>query len=168
MNDITSVLAETTGYTETTIENVINSLASCVATSLRAGDEVKLDRFLTIYPKDLPDRQGRNPRTGETIDVEGSRKPRVKFVPAFVKSIQPDAEAMSLIPEGEEPDIPPVPEELQDDEEPMIWHISKKGKLIPVPEPKLDEFATPETPVWSEETGWKKIKDIPALGYLFS
>jgi len=168
MTEMIESLAQTTGYKESTIENVINSLLQYTATSLRCGDQVKLDRFITIYPRDLPDRKGRNPRTGETVDVDGSRKPRVKFSNVFVKSIQPDSEAMPAVAEEEEqPAIPPMPEDLQD-EEPMIWYISRKGKLCPIPEPELDDVATPETPVWSEQTGWKKIKDIPALGYLFA
>ncbi|MBP0015318.1 MAG: HU family DNA-binding protein [Roseofilum sp. SID3] len=168
MPEMISQLAETTGYTEATIHNVINAVSNYVSTTLRKGDEVKFDRFVTFYPRDLLDRKGRNPRTGESVDVKGSRKARVKFSDVFVRSLQPDAKAMPLVEDEDQPAIPPMPEDFQEDEEPMIWHMSKKGKLIPVSEPELDEVATPETPVWSEETGWKKIKDIPALGYLFA
>lgn len=167
MTNIITKLAEITGYSEPTVNNLIDALSGQVASALRSGEEVRIKRFLTFFPKDLPARQGRNPRTGESVPVAPSRRARARFSDAFVRAIQPD-EGVEVEVDEEIPDIPPVPPELMAEEKPKTWYISRNGKAMPVSEPELDEVATPQTPVWSKETGWKKIEDIPTLSYLFS
>jgi len=172
---IISAIAEKSGHSEEVAEDVVAALGDAITESLKEGGVFRLERLFSLTHKDFPTRKRRNPRTGETVTVAPSRRPRIKFSKHFVESIQPKTRSKrsttsnAIVGERSRtmPDIPPLPPELENDDEPMIWYVSKKGKLTPVPEPDLGAIATPQTPVWSEETGWKKIKDIPALGYLF-
>ena len=45
-----------------------------ITTRLKAGDKVRMDGFGVIEVKDRPARTGRNPGTGETIQIAASRK----------------------------------------------------------------------------------------------
>ena len=62
-------LQQSTGYSEPTVKSVIESFYKFIEVSLRNGDEVRIDRFGIFSFRDLPERKGRNPRTGEEIDV---------------------------------------------------------------------------------------------------
>ncbi|MFB2970383.1 HU family DNA-binding protein [Aerosakkonema sp. BLCC-F183] len=183
-------LQKNTGYSEPTVSNVVEGFLKFIQVSLRQGNEVKIEKFGNFYTKDLPERQGRNPRTGEEITIAAKRKPDFKFSKTFIESIQPDGAIETPetlkpaleMPTGEytpSPEYvqalnqlgvrktpPPVPNSLIGSNKP--WFVSINGQTQEFMERDLPSVATSETPVWSEETGWRFVKDIPALSYLFN
>ena len=56
------------------VEAVINQITS----TLQSGDQVALVGFGTFAVKDRAARTGRNPRTGEAIDIPASKVPGFK------------------------------------------------------------------------------------------
>lgn len=58
----------------------LESVTEAIARALTKGDTVQIAGFGTFSAKKLPARTGRNPRTGEAINVPAKRTP--KFVPA--------------------------------------------------------------------------------------
>ncbi|MEA5609818.1 HU family DNA-binding protein [Nodularia spumigena] len=87
-NNLTEYLQQSTGYGEATVKSVIESFYKFIQVSLRDGKEVRIDKFGVFSFRDLPERQARNPRTGEAINVNASRKPTFRFSKGF--EIQPD------------------------------------------------------------------------------
>ena len=56
-------------------EAAVNAVTAAVADALKAGDKVQLVGFGTFEVKDRAARNGRNPKTGETITIAASKAP---------------------------------------------------------------------------------------------
>ncbi|PCJ33381.1 MAG: integration host factor subunit beta [Alphaproteobacteria bacterium] len=59
------------------VERIVNTIFEEITDALAAGNRVELRGFGAFSVKHRPSRIGRNPRTGETVDVPE------KFVPYF-------------------------------------------------------------------------------------
>ena len=59
------------------VENIVNAILDEVANALRHGNRVELRGFGAFSVKNRPARTGRNPRTGQKVEVEE------KYVPFF-------------------------------------------------------------------------------------
>lgn len=55
------------------VEIVVDSVLALIAESLRSNERVDLRGFGSFVVKDRKERQGRNPRTGETITIAAKR-----------------------------------------------------------------------------------------------
>ena len=56
-------------------EAAVNAMTAVVAETLKAGDKVQLIGFGTFEVKARAARTGRNPKTGETIEIAASKTP---------------------------------------------------------------------------------------------
>jgi len=59
------------GKAEATV--AVDSVLDCIAESLRSNERVDLRGFGSFVVKERKERQGRNPRTGETITIAAKR-----------------------------------------------------------------------------------------------
>ncbi len=59
----------------TTAERVVEAVLETVAARLAEGESVRIPGFGTFEVRDRAARAGRNPRTGETIDIAAARLP---------------------------------------------------------------------------------------------
>jgi integration host factor subunit beta len=59
------------------VENIVNAILDEIVAALARGDRVELRGFGAFAVKNRPARVGRNPRTGEQVDVGE------KYVPQF-------------------------------------------------------------------------------------
>lgn len=59
------------------VENIVNAILDEITDALRSGNRVELRGFGAFSVKNRPARTGRNPRTGQKVEVEE------KFVPFF-------------------------------------------------------------------------------------
>jgi DNA-binding protein HU-beta len=73
-------LAEANELTRKQTEAVLNTLIEAVTTRLKAGDKVRLTGLGILQVRDRPARSGRNPATGQPIEIKASRK--IAFSPA--------------------------------------------------------------------------------------
>lgn len=78
-SDLVNSLAEGTGLTKTKSNEVIDTLVSVISEALKAGEKVTLVGFGTFATTKRDARKGRNPKTGETIDIPS--KVVAKFKP---------------------------------------------------------------------------------------
>lgn len=76
IDKVHSVLNSTKADAERAVETVIDTIVS----ALKSGDEVSIAGLGIFATKARPARQGRNPRTGETIHINATRT--AKFRPA--------------------------------------------------------------------------------------
>lgn len=65
------------------IDDVIGAIADVVAT----GDEVSISGFGKFSVTERAAREGRNPATGETIQIEASKSPKFKAAKAFKDAV---------------------------------------------------------------------------------
>ena len=59
-------------------ERAVNAMVDCIADGLRRGEQVTIVGFGTFLVRQRAARTGRNPRTGETIDIAASNVPAFK------------------------------------------------------------------------------------------
>jgi DNA-binding protein HU-beta len=73
-------IAETNELTKADARKIVDAVFAAIADAAAAGDEVALNGFGKFKVKDSAAREGRNPSTGETIQIAASKK--LGFTPA--------------------------------------------------------------------------------------
>ena len=73
--DLINVVASEAGLSKKQAEAAVNATLNAVANALKDGDKVQLIGFGTFEVKDVAAREGRNPKTGETIEIAACKKP---------------------------------------------------------------------------------------------
>jgi DNA-binding protein HU-beta len=63
---------------KTQAQGAIEAVISCITKALKSGEEVRLVGFGTFAVSDRAATTGRNPRTGEPIDIPASKQPKFK------------------------------------------------------------------------------------------
>jgi DNA-binding protein HU-beta len=72
-NNLIDQLAESTGRTNKETEETVDALLTHIVEALVSGDKVDLRGFGTFQVNEKKERQGRNPRTGETLTIAAKR-----------------------------------------------------------------------------------------------
>jgi DNA-binding protein HU-beta len=75
-NDLVAGVAETTGLSKGDAMKAVDAMLDTIATSLKKGDEVRLVGFGTFAVAKRAASEGRNPRTGEKINIPASQRPK--------------------------------------------------------------------------------------------
>ena len=73
--DLVNVVAAETEIAKKDVDAVITATLDAIANALKEGDKVQLIGFGNFEVKDVAAREGRNPITGEAIQIEASKKP---------------------------------------------------------------------------------------------
>lgn len=81
--DLLKELAETAGMTADSVESVLKALASAVVGRVKAGEAVKVPGLFMVTAKSYGARPGRNPKSGEPVEVPAALRVRIKTVKAF-------------------------------------------------------------------------------------
>jgi DNA-binding protein HU-beta len=78
-SELVAKMSEDAGITRSNAEKALNSFMAAVSEALADGDKITLVGFGTFEVADRAQREGRNPRTGETIVIPSGKV--VKFKP---------------------------------------------------------------------------------------
>lgn len=76
--ELVEKVAESAGLTKTQAEAAINAFVETITDGLKAGDKITLKGFGTFEVRQKEAREGRNPRTGETMTIAASKAPAFK------------------------------------------------------------------------------------------
>ena len=77
-SDLIDTLRKETGLLRTKSKQVVELLSNKMTEALVAGDRVEIRGFCTIYVKEYKGYTGRNPKTGEPIEVPAKKLPFFK------------------------------------------------------------------------------------------
>ena len=77
-NDLIAAVARSAGVTKTDAANAVKSITSSISSALQRGTEVRLVGFGTFSVRHRNATTGRNPRTGERIQIAASNIPKFK------------------------------------------------------------------------------------------
>jgi DNA-binding protein HU-beta len=77
-NDLIATVAERTGLSKTGAGEAVEATFDAITKALKAGDEVKIIGFGNFTVSMRAASTGRNPRTGETIQIAASKSPKFK------------------------------------------------------------------------------------------
>lgn len=73
-------VATTAGIEKAKAKKAVEAITTAITTAAKDGAGVALPGFGQFKVKDMPARTGRNPSTGEAIDIAASKK--LAFIPA--------------------------------------------------------------------------------------
>ena len=76
--ELVAAIAEKAGLSKKDAEVALKAFAEIVEEELVQGGRVQLVGFGTFEVSERPAREGRNPRTGETMKIEATKAPKFK------------------------------------------------------------------------------------------
>ena len=86
-SELIESVASSAGLSKADAQRAVEAMVGCIADSLRKGDQVTIVGFGTFLVRERGARTGRNPRTGETIDIAASRVPAFKAGKSLKESL---------------------------------------------------------------------------------
>ena len=77
-NDFVNSVAASAGLSKADASNAVDSVLDSISATLAAGGEVRMTGFGTFSTAKRAASVGRNPRTGEKIQIAASTRPKFK------------------------------------------------------------------------------------------
>ena len=76
--DLVSAIAQNAELSKKSAEQALTAVIDAITTALAEGDKVQVVGFGTFEVRERAARKGKNPRTGEVIDIAASKVPAFK------------------------------------------------------------------------------------------
>ena len=86
-NDLIAAVAASNQITQTQAQESVDATFAAITGALAGGDEVRIPGFGVFSVSDRAARTGRNPKTGETIQIAASRQPKLKVAKALKEAV---------------------------------------------------------------------------------
>lgn len=86
--DLAQKVQEVLGGTRTQAEEVMEMVIDTIVSALKRGEEVSVAGLGIFSTKMRPARQGRNPRTGQSIQVPAMRTPKFRAAKALKEAVK--------------------------------------------------------------------------------
>ena len=77
-SELIAAVAKEADLTKKDAEAAVNAVTDVITDALKAGDKVQLVGFGTFETRERAARTGKNPRTGEAIEIAASKVPAFK------------------------------------------------------------------------------------------
>ncbi len=77
-SELVDAVAEEADISKAAAGRAVDAMVNAVTNALKEGDQITLVGFGTFMVKERASRSGRNPRTGETIQIAASTMPVFK------------------------------------------------------------------------------------------
>jgi len=74
LSELAQAIATKTGSSQADVKTTISAVFDQIADAAARGEEVSINGFGKFSVKDRPERQGRNPSTGEAMTIAASKK----------------------------------------------------------------------------------------------
>ena len=87
-SELIEAMAEAGDISKSAAQRALDGLTDAVAVALKNGDTVSLIGFGTFSVKERAARTGRNPKTGEPIEIAASKAPSFKAGKALKDAVQ--------------------------------------------------------------------------------
>ena len=86
-SELIESVASSANLSKADAQRAVEAMVNCIAGSLRKGEQVTIVGFGTFLVRQRGARTGRNPRTGETINIAASRVPAFKAGKSLKESL---------------------------------------------------------------------------------
>ncbi len=83
-----NAVAAKEGIEKKCAEKAVNAVFATIADALAKGEKIQLVGFGTFEVRERAEKQGRNPRTGETMTVPASKVPAFKAGAALKNAVK--------------------------------------------------------------------------------
>ena len=81
-------VASSSGLSKRDAEGAVNAVLSTIEDALKSGEDVTFTGFGKFHVAERGAREGRNPRTGETMQIAASKVPRFTAGSALKKAVR--------------------------------------------------------------------------------
>lgn len=85
--ELRDAIAQHADLTNAQADKALEAVLSSITTAVAAGDKVTLPGFGTFEARERSARTGRNPQTGETLEIAASKAPAFKAGAAFKQAV---------------------------------------------------------------------------------
>lgn len=82
-NELIDGAATSSGLTKSDVSKALDGIIETISGAVQRGDKVSLTGFGTFEMRERAARTGRNPQTGEALEVAASKAPAFKPAKAF-------------------------------------------------------------------------------------
>ena len=86
-SELIEAVAESADISKAAATRAVDTMINSIISSLAKGDQVAIAGFGTFVVRERAARSGRNPRTGETINIAASKNPAFKAGKAFKDAV---------------------------------------------------------------------------------
>lgn len=86
-DEIVEAVAEAADISKAEAERALGAIVSTVTAQVAAGNKIQLPGLGTFEPRERSAREGRNPQTGETIQIAATTAPGFKAATAFKQAV---------------------------------------------------------------------------------
>lgn len=86
-NDLIASVASASGLSKADAGRAVDAMTGAISSALSGGTEVRLVGFGTFSVANRKATTGRNPRTGEAIQIPASRQPKFKAGKALKQAV---------------------------------------------------------------------------------
>jgi DNA-binding protein HU-beta len=77
-NDLIAAVADKADLSKQDATNAVDAVFDAITGAMKQGDEVRIVNFGTFAVSERAASEGRNPRTGEKIQIPASKQPKFK------------------------------------------------------------------------------------------
>jgi DNA-binding protein HU-beta len=91
--DLVDAVTSTSGLTKGDAARVVHELFQKIITALSQGEEVRISGFGNFAVAERAERDGRNPRTGEVVQIPASKAAKFKPAKQLRDALNPPAPA---------------------------------------------------------------------------
>jgi len=86
-SELIDAVANATGLSRNEAAGATDAVLNSIVDALAGGDQVNISGFGTFSVRERAARSGRNPQTGETIQIKASKSPGFKAGKAFKDAV---------------------------------------------------------------------------------
>ena len=86
--DLIKAVADASALTNKDAEKAINAVTAAITDALKKGEKVQLVGFCTFEVRERAAKQGRNPRTGEAMEIPASKLPAFRAGQALKDAVK--------------------------------------------------------------------------------
>lgn len=86
--ELASIVSEKNEITKAAAVEIVESVFETIKETVAAGEKVDLFGFGSFTAAETAARSGRNPRTGETIEIAATKNPKFKAAKAFKDAVK--------------------------------------------------------------------------------
>jgi len=84
---LVQAVAEASGISKADADGAVKATVDAIIAAVAGGDKVVIPGFGTFEPRDRAAREGRNPQSGETIQIAATTVPGFKPAAAFKNAV---------------------------------------------------------------------------------
>jgi DNA-binding protein HU-beta len=86
-DDIVQAVAEAADISKAEADRAFNAMVDTITSQVAAGQKIQIPGLGTFEPRERSAREGRNPQTGESIQIAATTVPGFKAATAFKQAV---------------------------------------------------------------------------------